>query len=398
MPRSSAQHTLDHRECPACEEARRATMSFENLSRLFFPEAAAEWFRTRRGLSEASRRNYHEHIRNLTAFFGKMRLREIHIGNIVSYQEERQAEIRTSRRHRARLSPDAPPLESDGASRINHEVSCLGQVMAQAGLWEGIKRFYNPLPLPRSGAMALTHEEEQHLFAVARGRSRWFLAYCCGLISRNTTAGPGEIRHLRLQDLEIDGPTGSFIHIQQGVKNDFRRRPLPLNTDARWAILQLYDRARRLGACDPHHYLLPHRARRQGQPVELDKPMGSWKKAHYAMCREAAKQFPRLANLRPYDFRHTACTDLLEDPSVAFTTIEHLMGHRLSSHTKRTYDHLRNTALSAAAEALNRGHSSVVQMPTAPAPREQPYVGPERRRPQSQSGGLALVRSLRPTR
>jgi integrase len=223
---------------------------------------------------------------------------------------------------------------------------------------------------------------------VARSQPRWFIAYCCGLISRNTTAGPGEIRHLRLGDLEIDSPNGSFLHIEEGVKNAFRKRPVPLNGDARWAVLQLLERAKGLGAREPQHYLLPHRAKRVGMQPDPDRPMGSWKKAHYAMCREAAKKFPRLARLRLYDYRHTAATDLLEDPAVSFTTIEHMMGHRIASHTKRKYDHLRNSALRTAADALNRGHSAIVEMPKPPEPPadRRAYNGPERRSPQGEKG------------
>jgi hypothetical protein len=104
--------------------------------------------------------------------------------------------------------------------------------------------------------------------------------------------------------------------------------------------------------------------------------MGSWKRAHYAMCAAAARKFPRLAHFRPYDYRHTAATDMLENPGVSFTTIEHMMGHRLTSEVKRKYDHLRNTALRSAAEALDRGHTA--GQPPAPAvqtpaqPRREP--------------------------
>lgn len=389
------QHTLGHLHCPVCEAVETLAKSSHDLAHLPFSEASAEWLRNRRGISAGTRRGYGEYLLHLNIFFGTMRLKDIHIWNVVCYQRERQQEIRGSRRHRARLDVDmAPPQESDGGSRINHEISCLGQVLAHAGLWAEIAHFYEPLPLPQSIGLALSAEEEEYLFAVARSRPRWLVAYCCGLLSRNTTAGPGEIRHLRRRDIELDSPRGSFIHIEEGVKNLFRKRPLPLNLDARWAVQQLLDRASALGANDPQHYLLPHRANRQGLPTDPDRPMGSWKKAHYAMCREAAKQFPRLARLRLYDYRHTAATDLLEDPAVSYTTIEHMMGHRISSHTKRKYDHLRNEALRVAADALNRGHCRPVGTPEGVPLASRCYNGPERRHPQSERRGQAWNRRL----
>jgi integrase len=351
-------HTPDHVACPACRALEQAATAASSMADRLFPQAAQDWLATRRRLSASSVRRYREMMAELDKFFGQLRLRDIHLGHVIAYQKQRQEQIRQTKRHQARKPSDAEPKASDGASRINHEISCLGQVMARAGLWVEIKKFYEPLPLPRPESMALSTEEETHLFHVAAGNARWFVAYCCALISRNTTAGPGEIRHLRLGDIELDTVHGSFLHIEEGVKNNFRKRPVPLNTDARWAVLQLLERANELGSLEPQHYLLPHRARALGQAPDPDRPMGSWKKAHYAMCAKAAEKFPRLAQLRLYDYRHTAMTDMLENPAVSFTTIEHMAGHRLNSDTKRKYDHLRNSALRVAADALDHKHTS----------------------------------------
>lgn len=81
------------------------------------------------------------------------------------------------------------------------------------------------------------------------------------------------------------------------------------------------ERAEKLGALLPEHYLLPHRAHRKGAEPDPTRPMGSWKKAHYSMCREAAKKFPRLSRMRLYDYRHTAATDMLEDSRLSYATL-----------------------------------------------------------------------------
>lgn len=352
-----SQHTLGHSNCLACEEIRQSVMFGAQFGELYFPEAATLWLRQRNSLSSASRKHYRDYIDSLTKFFGCMKLSEIHIGHLVAYQRSRQEAIRCSARHRAGKR-DEERRESDGASRINHEISCLGQVLKKAGLWDEIKKFYEPLPLPGSAGMALTDEEADHLFQVARSKKRWMVAYCCALVMVSTTADPGEIKHLRLKDITLDSPEGPFIHINTQVKNVFRRRPVPLNADAEKAMRWLLARARELGAVDPDHYLLPHRATVRGGAPDPTRPMDSWKTAHYGIRREAAKRFPRLARLRLKDYRHTAATDLLEDPSVSYATIEHMLGHRLNSNTKRIYDHLRNTALRGAAVALNRNRAS----------------------------------------
>lgn len=360
-------HTEAHVACPACEGARLSVMYAQQLAELIFRDAATAWLHNRRSLAPSTRKNYEDYLLSLNLFFGDLPMRSIHAGHVRSYQKERQDVIRRSKRHLARA--EGPPQESDGAARINHEVGCLAQVLEQAGLWQELRRWYEPLPLPKAIGTALSAEEEEHLFKVAKSRSRWMVAYCCAVISRNTTAGPGEIRHLRLRDIELDGPHGDFLHIEVGVKNTFRKRPVPLNEDAAAAVRCLLDRARSLGAAGPDHYLLPHRAHRRGSPADLGRPMGSWKKAHYAMCLEAAKRFPRLAKFRLYDYRHTAATNLLENPAISFTTIEHMLGHRIGSHTKRKYDHLRNSALRIAAEALSR-------KPPAAVRSAQTFAGP----------------------
>jgi integrase len=149
-----------------------------------------------------------------------------------------------------------------------------------------------------------------------------------------------------------------IIQVERGVKNDFRKRPLPLHGDSHQAILWLLDRARGLGAGKPEHYLFPHRAAHRGALPDPARPMYKlgWKRAHYAICKEAAKKFPRLERLRMYDWRHLAATDMMEDPTISWTTIEHMLGHRINSKTKRKYDHIRNAALRAAAKTLDRGH------------------------------------------
>lgn len=360
---SKQQHTLGHLECPACQEARRVILEGQKLSELLFPEAARMWLDGRRKINDGTRTSYLQYIKSLTTFFGQLRLRDIDIGHVAEYQKARQAEIRAHRKIAADQCRD-----TDGSSRINHELSALGQIMARAGLWTEIQKFYEPLPLPAEGpGIALTEEEEEHLFLVARSRPKWFVAYCCGLLSRSTAAGPKEIRYLRLRDIDLEGERMS---VEQGIKNKYRRRRLHLNEDAWWAVNALLERAQSLGAKDPDHFLLPHRAHRRGEAADPTRPMGSWKKAHYAMRREAGNKFPRLLHMRFYDYRHTAGTVMLENPNISYRTIETQMGHRLGSKVKECYAHIRDATLRAAAEALNGGHTRA----PAPVPVRRPPV------------------------
>lgn len=242
-----------------------------------FSVAASTWLESRKRLCSNTKNIYAHYIASLNTFFGDLTLRDIHAGHIAEYQSYRQTQIRLTKQH-AHRKHGLPEEASDGASAINHEISCvLRQVLKQAGLWLAIQPHYEPLPIPQDEAgMALTEEEERHLFRVARSRKRWMIAYCCDLLSRNTTAGPGELRHLRLQDVDV---AGRVLHVEEGLKNVFRKRPLPMNDDALWAAEYLLRRYRSalLRANlpeDPSHYILYHRAHRRDALPEFDHPMG----------------------------------------------------------------------------------------------------------------------------
>ena len=329
-----------------------------------FPAALHDYLELRRGkLGERTANLYRKYGQALSSFFHEFRLEQIEIGHIVAYQRERQCQIRESKQHayaKEKLGEFVPGA-TDGASIVNHEISCvLQQMLRLAGLWSPLSNFYEPLPLPKHGpGIALTEEEEKHLFAVAAKRPRWMVALCCSLISRNTTAGPGEIRHLRIRNVDLEH---RYIRIEEAVKCEVRVRTLPLNEDALAAVKWLFDRYRSkladLGIPEhPEHYLIPHRATKKGQGLDPWRPIGSWKKAFYSLRAEAGKKYPRLATLRRYDLRHTVCTLMLEDPNMSFTTIEKMMGHRLGSKVKGKYEHIRDKTLRAAADAIGSSHA-----------------------------------------
>jgi hypothetical protein len=174
------QHTLGHLECPACEGRKQKAMQVNLSPGSRFSEAARQWKESRQDqLSEGSLRNYGDYLKALNSFFGEMTLDQIHIGHVEEYQDIRKATC--------------------GPSRLNHEISTLQQILKRAGLWEEIRKYYEPLRLnDPSVGMALEPDEEAHLFEVAKRKKKWRIAYCCALISNATTAGPKEILHLKL--------------------------------------------------------------------------------------------------------------------------------------------------------------------------------------------------------
>jgi integrase len=342
------QHTLGHLECPACEGRKQKAMQVNLSPGSRFSEAARQWKESRQDqLSEGSLRNYGDYLKALNSFFGEMTLDQIHIGHVEEYQDIRKATC--------------------GPSRLNHEISTLQQILKRAGLWEEIRKYYEPLRLnDPSVGMALEPDEEAHLFEVAKRKKKWRIAYCCALISNATTAGPKELLHLKLGNIFLDRQP-PVILIESGVKNKFRIRTLPLNSDARWAVAELLELAAKKGSYLPGHYLIPGRPKRldaqhQGERYRThydpSRPAGSYRRAWESLRKEAGKKFPRLLTFRRYDLRHNPATKLLEDPRVSDRTIEEMMGHRLNSRTKERYSHIRMQKKLAAVEILESGHTS----------------------------------------
>lgn len=306
------------------------------LCHLPFPQAAAIWLDSRKNINDgqhSTRFMYEQYIKALGKFFGNAPLETLaDIGPIAAYQKERS-------------EGTIPGLRAAGPSLVNHELNTLQQILTRAGLWNKVRDWYEPLKQKRSTrGRALSAEEEQRLFRTAGERSRWMVAYCCALISANTTADPGEIRHLRLQDVELDR---RLVHIREGLKTGFRERTIPMNDDCHWAFSKLYERALEKGSIYPHHYLLPHRAHVQGAGWNPLKPMGGWRTAW-----EALREKAELPTLRLKDLRHHAITKLLENPNISERTVIELAGH-VSNKMLDVYSHQRVNAKFSAVDALN---------------------------------------------
>ena len=333
FPPSAAEllHTQGHVACPACEEARARMIDPARLASLNFCEAAKIWF-TSHGprIGAGTRRHYVNCINRLTAFFSQLALDQIHIGHLEQYQALRSA--------------GDGGLHAAGPSLVNHELNTLSQILTRANLWAPLAPHYKPLRLPRPKVgCALAAGDEERLFRLAGSNPRWKVAYCCSLITANTTAGPNEIRHLRLRDVDLEPPA---IRISEGVKNEYRRRTIPLNTPAAWAVRELTTRARELGAADPEHYLLPHRAPNGTKGFDVTRPISSWR-GSWEKLRTAAG----MPALRMYDLRHHAITRLLEDGEVSERTVIELAGHVSRAMLER-YSHIRMRTKREAVDGL----------------------------------------------
>ena len=304
-------------------------MRTEPLTSVAFAKAAAVWLESRRPyIAQKTAHEYSLNIKTLSSYFGEMRLQEITPDQVRAYQKMRMTQC--------------------GPFAINHECCVLSQMRKRIG-----KPFhdYQPLPLPKEiRGRALTEPERKKLLDTAASDPNWLAACCFARISVNTTAGPKEVMTLRLKDVDLANRL--FFVGPQGAKNIHRIRPIPLNDEALDALTIAMQRAKSLGACEPWHHVFPFRANK-GKKHDPSRHQTTFKTAWNKLVAAAG-----IGRCRMYDLRHTAITDLLQDPETSDEQAEQLAGH-IDAKTKKHYSHTQIEKLRAAVERLGPGKKSV---------------------------------------
>ncbi len=302
-------------------------MRTSSLTQSPFSQAAAQWLESRKPyISPATYRDYTIYIGTLSKFFGELLINEIDNDLIRTYQKMRMTTV--------------------GPVTINHECSIIQQIRKRIGTWHLLAGDYQPLPLSgEEVGRCITDEEEAAFFRVGLSAPQFKVAAWCSLLSVNTTAGPGEMLHMKLSDVDVrDKMTIRINH--EGAKNKYRIRTIPLTESALWAARLLLARAKDCGAYLPEHYLVPF-------PINQHKFDPTRPQQHYYRAFNGILAITGL-NFRPYDFRHTAITRLLENPEVSLEVARSIAGH-ISEAMIRRYFHGRLSAQrSAVVAALER--------------------------------------------
>ena len=319
IPRSEG-HTVNHDKCPAC--AQFGAMSILDSS-LPFSVAAEIWIANHSTyILPSTRRVYVQHIKKLIEFLKDIPIGEINIGNIRAYQVWR--------------------MEQAGPEIINAEISSiLAPILAEIDRWQFFVKVYKSLKVPKKRVrQSMTEEEERRLLAVALDASkpRRLLAGHCLMVMCNTGMGFGELRHLRRQDvfLHDDKP---YVTVNEGLKNDYRMRTIPLNWIALRSMRWILHRWEDMGGTCKDQYILPHAARRpeaernrKGKSTPIfDEPMDTIWNAARKILDEAG-----LETFDPYDMRSHFGTKIMQDPTLSDRDIGDLFGHS-DTETRRRY-------------------------------------------------------------
>jgi integrase len=318
-----------------------------DLARWKFEKASTEWLAGRQKLvAPKTHRIDKERMKPLLACFGGMRLCDITSDHVRTYQLQRAGKV----------SPRT----------VNLETKVLRMVLRSGRLWARIVDDFKPLPENKRGpGRALSEEQEKKLFQTAASKTAWEVAYYAATLAANTTVRGCEIKGLRLQDVNLLDKTMTIR--RASTKTDAGARIIPLNSLACWSVARLLERAKKVGATEPQHYLLPacpFRHSREGHQTgglgyDPTKPVEGWRTAWRKLTAEAG-----LPGLRFHDLRHHSITKLAE-AGVADQTLMAIAGH-VSRAMLDHYSHVRMNAKREAVAALEAKPAAPAQ-PAEPA-------------------------------
>jgi integrase len=233
---------------------------------------------------------------------------------------------------------------------VNHEVKALLRLLKRAKLLSRLRDDVQLLPVKKEPKSVLSEGEKQRLLETASKKPEWMVAYCAALLTANTSMRPIELRRLSWSDLD---PFNRLVTVRRS-KTEAGTRVIPLNDLAWSAFAAMKLRADKLGTYAPDHYIF----HREWPKIDATRPMSSWRSAWRTLRKDAAKEdkeagreaMPRLANLRFYDLRHRAITEMLE-AGIPEGVIREVAGHVDPAMT-RHYSHPRLAARRTAVEAL----------------------------------------------
>lgn len=243
-------------------------------------------------------------------------------------------------------------LERVSGATINSETKVLRLILKTAKVWAHLADDFKPLRESKEGpGRALTQEEERKLFDTAMKDENASAVYYAAVAAANTSTRGCELKQLKLKDVDLINRTITIR--RESTKTDAGCRIIPLNTNATWALARLLDRASKLNATKPEHYVFPGFPFRRTRDPEGQKRSGYDPTVHQVSWRTSWRNLLKkagLPHLRFHDLRHHCITRLAE-AGVADQTLMAIAGH-VSKAMLDHYSHVRLQARRDAVAAL----------------------------------------------
>jgi integrase len=245
--------------------------------------------------------------------------------------------------------PESPRWEKPaGPNKINQEVWLLTRVLRFAGIWNPeIEKEFEPLPREESDVpRALTPEEQAHWLDTASSVERWQLVWLYSILGLHTTASTNELRALQLADVNL---YSRILEVRtRSSKNRYRNRTIPLTPEAQWAVERLLERAKALGATQPHHHLFPFRI-----TTNRWDPARGMTESGIRKLWDEVRAKSGILWLRQYDLRHSGLSRLAE-AGVPIQVMMDMAGH-ISRKMQQHYTHISDQAKRIAVESAFGG-------------------------------------------
>jgi len=309
-----------------------------------FSSAADIWLSGKTNLAPKSTERYEQCVPHLKKGFGTRLVCDIDANDVAEYQRKR--------------------LSTGVSNRsVNYEVGSLRGILRQFGLWGPIADRVRALPERHDVGRAISAGDEVKLIASASAsRSPALLPLL--VLSLDTGMRASEVQGLRRRDLNLNwihGDIGSGeVIVPRSKTAAGTGRVIPF-TRRVCACLSLW--LSRFPEITPEGFVFPfHQVGIGGNSrvvgiydVDLERPMGSWRKAWLGACKNAGVRY------RWHDLRHTFVSRLAESASVSEQTIRSLAGH-VSRQMLEHYSHIRSHAKQAAIRRLEeQGSTSVLK-------------------------------------
>lgn len=238
---------------------------------------------------------------------------------------------------------------------VNNEIVVLAGILRDAKLWRQVEPDYKRLPTRKSDVPnALSKDEACRLLQVARACGEDAVAPFVAVLAYATGMRSREIKRLQIGSIQLDSAHPQIQVKRVTTKSNKGARFVALDSMACWAVCKLLNRAKRLGATYPEHYLPPTRLDRHtrandplhgGTGWDVVHPQTSWT-AEWEKVRKQAQ----IDHRRFHDLRHSYITRAAE-AGVPILVIEQQVGH-MSKEMVEHYAHISQAAVHRAARQM----------------------------------------------
>jgi integrase len=294
-------------------------------------------------MSTRTFQDYRKKLKRLRLLFGDTPLDQIHIRMLIDYQRKRAAGAGFTRTKGREVI--ASPA---GAAKINAELNLLRRLMKLGDAWTAdLEAFYIPYKIKGADLeRALSHEEQERFLFTAQSQPQWHPIYWYSLVALHLTFSTDEMRTIKIGDINL---AHQIISVNRRYgKNSYRRREVPICDSAcSWAIERLIERAQKLGARSPQHFLFPGRVVRNVFDPETHMSETGLRKQFEEVRSAAGVPWFQLNG-----WRHTAITRLAE-AGVPIAIIMQRSGHvtpRMSAHYTHICEQVQRFAVTGATQ------------------------------------------------